>query len=97
MTIDLELEIKTAVANWLQKTTNYSEPVIYVFADEEEYGEDEDGNEDDRDDGERFIAVFAARELTQWQAVEVWIENGLIASINDLGEGAPPEGVVWPF
>lgn len=31
------------------------------------------------------------------QAAEVWLEDGEVEAINNLGEGLPPEGVPWPW
>ena len=84
--VDVEQQIRTAVAAWAKdyfEILHLTELVSYVFVDE--------------DEPERYVVVFAARELTEWQAAEVWLENGRIASINSLGEGAPPDGVVWPW
>ena len=84
--VDVEQQIRTAVAAWAKdyfESLHLTELVSYVFVDE--------------DEPERYVVVFAARELTEWQAAEVWLENGRIASINSLGEGAPPDGVVWPW
>jgi len=86
--VDVEQQIRTAVKAWAQNYSDFddihlTELVSYVFVDE--------------DEPERYVVVFAAREMTEWQAAEVWLENGRIASINSLGEGAPPDGVVWPW
>ena len=84
--VDVEQQIRTAVEAWAKdyfEGLHLTELVSYVFVDE--------------DEPERYVVVFAARELTEWQAAEVWLENGRIASINSLGEGAPPDGVDWPW
>ena len=84
--VGVEQQIRTAVEVWAKDffDDNHLTPMVsYVFVDE--------------DEPERYIVVFAAREMTEWQAAEVWLENGRIASINSLGEGAPPDGVSWPW
>jgi len=83
--VGVEQQIRTAVDSWAEDYFHLAkgEVVSFVFADE--------------DDMDRYIVVFAAREMTEWQAAEVWLENGRIASINSLGEGAPPDGVDWPW
>jgi len=82
----VEQKIRTAVEVWIEEyfdDVHRAELVSYVFADE--------------DDPERYVVVFAVQGMTEWQAAEVWLENGRIASINSLGEGAPPDGVSWPW
>jgi hypothetical protein len=76
--------IKTAVVKWAHDYYGADDVVVYLF-------DDEDG------DPERVIAVLAVRGLEEWQAVEVWLEGNKVASINELGEGVPPEDVVWPW
>ena len=75
----VEHTIKTAVAIWLEGQLNITEVVSYVFPDE--------------DEADRYIVVFAAKGQDMWRAVEAWVENDAVVSINDLGEGVPPEGV----
>lgn len=79
----VEHTIKTAVTTWLAEQLNITEVVSYVFPDE--------------DEADRFIVVFAAKDQDMWRAVEAWVENDAVVSINDLGEGVPPEGVAWPW
>lgn len=75
--------IKTNVEAWARDFFKTSDVVSYVFADE--------------DEPDRYIVVLAARGLDSWQAAEAWVEDGEIVSINNLGEGAPPDGVAWPW
>jgi len=77
-------EIKTAVVKWARDYYGADDAVVYLFDDEDE-------------DPERLIAVLAVRGLDEWQAAEVWLEGNKVASINELGEGVPPEGVAWPW
>ncbi len=52
----------------------------------------------DRDDEpEQYLVVLAARPLTYWLAVEVWLSDGQVVAINDLGEGVPLEEQPWPW
>jgi hypothetical protein len=81
--MSVETTIKTAVESWAKSYFDTIEVVSYVFADE--------------DEPERYIVVLAARGLTEWQAVEVWLEAGAVVSINSLGEGVPPDDAVWPW
>jgi len=76
--------IKAAVVEWARGHHGSSEVVVYVFDDEDE-------------DPDRVIVVMAVRGQKEWQAAEVWLEGNRITSINDLGEGAPPEDVSWPW
>jgi hypothetical protein len=80
----VEDRIKTAVETWAKAYFNTQELVSYFFADE--------------DEPERHVVVLAARGLSEWQAIEVWVEAGEIVTINSLGEGVPPDDVVlWPW
>jgi hypothetical protein len=49
------------------------------------------------DEPDRYLALIAAANQTGWQAAEVWLEDGRVVAINDLGEGIPPDGVTWPW
>lgn len=82
--IDAAELVQTAVLEWAQQYYHTPDVEVYVFIDEDE-------------DPERFVAVLAARGLDSWQAVEAWMEAGQVVSINDLGEGVPPDGVNWPW
>lgn len=76
--------IKAAVSNWARNYYRGDDVVVYLFDDEDA-------------DPERVIAVLAVRGLKGWQAAEVWLEGDQVMSINDLGEGVPPEDVTWPW
>jgi hypothetical protein len=84
MSDELHARMKAAVVDWANKHYGHHEVVVYIFDDEDE-------------DPERVIAVLAVRGSKEWRAAEVWLEGNRVASINDLGEGAPPEGVPWPW
>ena len=45
---------------------------------------------------ERYLVDFAVKELGYWHVAEVWLEDGEITLINDLGEGLPLVGAPWP-
>jgi hypothetical protein len=49
------------------------------------------------DDPDRFLALIAAANQPGWQAAELWLENGVVVAINDLGEGIPPDEAPWPW
>lgn len=46
---------------------------------------------------DRYLVDFAVRSLGHWCIAEVWIEDGEVTSINDLGEGFPADGAPWPW
>jgi hypothetical protein len=79
----LEYTIKTAVVAWGEEQFKTTDIFSYIFPDEYE--------------ADRFIVVFAVNGLEGWRAVEVWLENDVVVSINDLGEGVPPDGALWPW
>jgi hypothetical protein len=84
MTTSLLDKVRIAAEAWAMGYFGVGQAVGYVFEDEE----DEPG---------RFIVSLAIAGFTEWQAAEVWIENGQIGSINWLGEGLSPDGVEWPW
>ncbi len=49
------------------------------------------------DEPGRYLALIAAANQAAWQAAEVWLEDGRVVAINDLGEGMPPDGATWPW
>ncbi len=49
------------------------------------------------DEPDRYLALIAAANQSGWQAAEVWLEDGSVATINDLGEGLPPDDLAWPW
>jgi hypothetical protein len=79
----MERKIKTAVAAWVREQFKTTDVVSYLFPDE--------------DEADRYIVVFAVSGLDGWRAAEVWVENETVVSINDLGEGVPPDGAPWPW
>lgn len=76
--------IKQSVTNWAQ--TEYSVPEVVLGL-----------VEPDEDETDRWLVDFAVPTIPYWQVAEVWVEEGEIVSINDLGEGVPPEGITWPW
>ena len=44
----------------------------------------------------RYLVDFAVQDLDHWRVAEVWLEDGEITLINDLGEGLPLEDATWP-
>lgn len=53
--------------------------------------------QEEDDEPDRYLALIAAANQTSWQAAEVWLEDGAVVTINDLGEGIPPDGATWPW
>lgn len=77
-------QVQKAVTDWARDYYQSREIFIYLFDDED-------------DDPDRYIAVLAVRGLIGWRAAEVWVTDNQVVSINDLGEGAPPDDAVWPW
>ena len=79
----IEQTIHTAVTNWARTRFQTDEIVIAdIDADNEP---------------EQHLVVLAARPLTYWLAVEVWLRDGQVEAINDLGEGVPLKEQPWPW
>ena len=53
--------------------------------------------QEEGDDPGRHLALIAAANQAGWQVAEVWLEEGSVVTINDLGEGIPPDGVTWTW
>ncbi|MEZ4644836.1 MAG: hypothetical protein R3E31_19245 [Chloroflexota bacterium] len=53
--------------------------------------------EEDDEPGRYLALIAAANQNAIWQAAEVWLEDGEVVAVNDLGEGLPPEGISWPW
>lgn len=77
-------DVIVAAEAWARSYFDSLEAIGYLAPDEE-------------DEPDLFLVILAVRGQDIWQAVEVWVEDGEIVSINDLGEGVPPEGVEWPW
>jgi hypothetical protein len=84
---ELLAQIRSAVASWAQAAYDSNEVVIGIAAD--------DDNEDD--EGTRYLVDYAVRQEGRWLVAEVWVENGVILGINDLGEGLPLDNSAWPW
>ncbi|MFO7683472.1 MAG: hypothetical protein R6X34_25850 [Chloroflexota bacterium] len=63
---------------WAKATCQTDQVVVAIILEE--------GDEPDR-----YLALIAAANQTGWQAAEVWLEDGRVVAINDLGEGIPPD------
>lgn len=83
----LVARIKKAVNNWAQSTFNSQEIVVGSPA----------LDDSDDDEADRYLVDFAVRDVGYWLVAEVWVEQGQILDINDLGEGLPLEDVSWPW
>jgi hypothetical protein len=77
-------QIKQATINWAHLEFQAQEVVLGLA-------------EPDEDEPDRWLVDFAIPTIPYWQVAEVWLEGNQIVSINDLGEGVPPEGVAWPW
>lgn len=76
--------IRQSVTNWVQAEYEVQEVVLGLV-------------EPDEDEMDRWLVDFAIPTIPYWQVAEVWVEDGKIVSVNDLGEGVPPEGIAWPW
>ncbi len=77
-------QIRHSVIHWVRTEYDVSEVVLGLV-------------EPDEDEPERWLVDFAIPTIPYWQVAEVWVEKNQIVSINDLGEGVPPEGIAWPW
>lgn len=77
-------QIRQSVINWVQAEYKVQEVVLGLV-------------EPDEDEMDRWLVDFAIPTIPYWQVAEVWVEDGKIVSVNDLGEGVPPEGATWPW
>jgi hypothetical protein len=75
--------IQTAVAAWCRQAFTTDEVVIGEIAQDEEE--------------ERYLVDLAARPVGYWLVVEVWLEDGRVTTINNLGEGLPLDNPAWPW
>ena len=86
---ELLAQIKTAVSDWASRNHSTDQVVIGLAAEDE-------GQEDD-EEGERYLVDFAVRSVGYWLVAEVWVSEGEILGVNDLGEGLPIDGAEWPW
>ncbi len=84
---ELLAHIKSAVASWARAAYDSNEIVIGMAAEDEI----------DDEDGTRYLVDYAVRQEGQWLVAEVWVDNGAILNINDLGEGLPLDNSEWPW
>jgi hypothetical protein len=75
--------IHTAVTHWARAKFQTDEIVIADI--------------DSDDEPEQYLVVLAAWPLAYWLAVEVWLSDGQVETINDLGEGVPLVEQAWPW
>ena len=80
-------KITSAVTSWAWRSLDTDEIVVGMVA------------EDDIEDEEatRYLVDFAVRSVGHWSIAEVWVADGMILSVNDLGEGLPLEDAGWPW
>ena len=76
--------IRYSVIHWVRTEYDISEVVLGLV-------------EPDEDEPERWLVDFAIPAIPYWQVAEVWVEDGVVVSVNDLGEGVPPEDIVGPW
>ncbi len=81
---DLPTILHDSALAWA-RATYQTDHVRVIIAQEED---DEPG---------RYLALIAAANQDTWQAAEVWLEDGRVVAINDLGEGMPPDDEEWPW
>lgn len=84
---DLLTQIEAVVAEWVKRTYTPDEVVVGQVAAEE--AEDDEAN--------RYLVDFAVRSVGHWSVAEVWVADGRILSVNDLGEGLPLDNAQWPW
>jgi hypothetical protein len=83
----LTARIISAVARWARSTYDSDEVVVGAAAEDEM----------DIEDGMRYLVDYAVRQEGQWMVAEVWVQDGAIVGINDLGEGLPLDDADWPW
>ncbi len=77
--------LRQAAERWAKAYYHTDQVAVHILQEED-------------DEAGRYLAlVAAANQDAIWQAAEVWLEDGAVVAINDLGEGLPPEGVLWPW
>lgn len=79
--------IKRAVADWVQEKHRSNEIVIGLVSLEGIDGEE----------ANRYLVDYAVRVLGHWSVAEVWVDDGVIVNVNDLGDGLPLENDEWPW
>lgn len=87
MSEDLAAQIKHAVRGWARKVY-LSDEIRVGSATLDEFDEDE---------ADRYLVDFAVRSVGHWLIAEVWVEDGHILSVNDIGEGLPLDDAEWPW
>lgn len=73
MTINLHDIVRAAAEAWAKEYFRVDQVVGYAF-------------EDEGDDPGRFVVSLAIPGFEEWQAAEVWTEDGQVLSINWVGE-----------
>ncbi len=83
----LKAKITSAVISWARRSLDTNEIIVGSAA------------EDDIEDEEatRYLVDFAVRSVGHWSVAEVWVSNGKVLGVNDLGEGLPLEDAGWPW
>lgn len=81
---DLPPILHDSALAWAKATYQTDQVVVAIIQEED----DEPG---------RYLALIAAANQDTWQAAEVWLEDGRVMAINELGEGLPPDGATWPW
>jgi hypothetical protein len=87
MTDDRTSHIKSAVNDWARQAFSNDE-IIIGSATLDAFDEDE---------AERYLVDFAVRPVGRWSVAEVWVSDGRILAINDIGEGLPLNNAEWPW
>lgn len=87
MSKELLARIREDVTRWAETTHRSSDIYVGIAAEDDvEY-----------DEATRYLVDYAIRQVGYWLVAEVWVADGQIVVINDMGEGLPLENVDWPW
>jgi hypothetical protein len=84
--------LQARVADWARMTYDTEDVVIGEAA-----RDDDDDAAPVEEEAVRYLVDFAVRRIGFWSVAEVWVADGHVLSINDLGEGLPLDGTEWPW
>lgn len=87
MSDDLMTSIEHAVRDWAGQV-HIGDEIIVRPATLDEF---------DEDNGDRYLVDFAVRSVGHWHVAEVWVADGQILDVNDIGEGLPLDDAEWPW
>ncbi|MCI0575921.1 MAG: hypothetical protein L0332_25455 [Chloroflexi bacterium] len=84
---NLLARIKAAVAAWAKDTFDTDEIIVGMAAEDAE----------EEEEGRSYLVDVAVRTLGYRLVAGVWVEDGEILSVYDLGEGLPLDEAAWPW